>query len=107
MQLDETYAPTSNLKQHEGVGWETSGMFEPGSERAWPRQRRLTAASLTLHGLLLGWLLHAPVPQLLTPTSVALGWNGRALGRIYFPVEAADNSSSNSASIATEVYRHQ
>jgi len=38
---------------------------------------------------------------------VALGWNGSALGRIYFPGEAADNSSSNSASSATEVYRHQ
>ena len=35
-------------------------MFEEWSAQAWPRQRRLTAASLALHGLLLGWLLHTP-----------------------------------------------
>jgi TonB family protein len=43
----------------------------------------------------------------LTPSSVALGWNGRALSRLYWPVEAPDNSKASSASSATEVYRHQ
>ncbi len=82
-------------------------MFEEWSAQAWPRQRRLTAASLALHGLLLGWLLHTPAPQRLTPSSVALGWNGKAVARLYWPVAMPDDSSTNSANCATEVYRHQ
>jgi TonB family protein len=82
-------------------------MFAQPSAQVWPRQRRLTSASLALHGVVLAWLLHAPTPQLLTPSSVALGRNGRAIARLYWPTEAADDSNTSSASSATEVYRHQ
>ncbi len=82
-------------------------MFGQPSGQSWRRQRRLTSASLVLHGLLLGWLLHTPPPQLLTLRSVALGRNGRVRTRLYWPVETPDNSRTNSASSATEVYRHQ
>jgi TonB family protein len=82
-------------------------MFGQSSAQASRRQRRLTSASLALHGLLLGWLLHAPPPELLTLRSVALGRNGKVGTRLYWPVEAPDNSHTSSASSATEVYRHQ
>jgi TonB family protein len=60
-----------------------------------------------LHGLLLGWLLHAPPPELLTLRSVAPGRDGTVGTRLYWPVEAPDNSRTSSASSASEVYRHQ
>lgn len=82
-------------------------MFGQLSGQGWRRQRRLTSASLALHGLLLGWLLHTPPPQLLTLSSVALGRNGQGSARIYWPVETPDNSYTSSARSAAEVYRHQ
>jgi TonB family protein len=82
-------------------------MFGQLSGQGWQRQRRLTSASLALHGLLLGWLLHTPPPQLLTLKSVALGRNGRVSTRIYWPVDTPNDSNTSSASRATEVYRRQ
>jgi TonB family protein len=82
-------------------------MFAQLNARVWPRQRRLTSASLALHGVVLAWLLHAPEPQLLTPSSVALGRNGRAIAHLYWPAEMPDDSNTSSASSATESYRHQ
>jgi TonB family protein len=82
-------------------------MFAKPSSQAWTRQRKLTSTSLALHGVVLVWLLHAPAPQLLTPSSVALGPSGRAIARLYWPTVAPDNSNTSSASSATESYRHQ
>jgi TonB family protein len=82
-------------------------MFGQPSAQVWTSQRRLTSASLALHGVVLAWLLHAPAPQLLTPNSVAVGRNGSAIARLYWPTMAPDNSNTSSASSATEVYRHQ
>ncbi len=82
-------------------------MFAKPSSQAWTRQRKLMSASLALHGVVLAWLLHAPAPQLLTPSSVALGRNGRAVARLYWTAKEGDNSNTSSASSATEVYRHQ
>jgi periplasmic protein TonB len=70
-------------------------------------QRSALAGSLALHGLLFAWLLHTPEPQLLNPTSVALGHNGKLLTRIYFPAESPDDSTTSSSQRATEVYRRQ
>lgn len=63
--------------------------------------------SLALHALLFAWLLHAPEPRLLNPSSVALGRNGKLLTPIYFPTDSADDSATSSPDRATEVYRHQ
>ena len=82
-------------------------MFAQLNARVWPRQRRLTSASLALHGVVLAWLLHAPAPRLLTPSSVALGRNGSAIADLYWPAEMPDDSNTSSASSATESYRHQ
>ncbi len=70
-------------------------------------QRRVLAGSLALHGLLFAWLLHSPEPQLLMPTSVALGRNGKVLAHLYFPTQNPDDSATSSSDSATEIYRHQ
>jgi TonB family protein len=67
----------------------------------------MLAGSLALHGLLFAWLLHTPDPQLLTPTSVALGHNGRVLARLYFPTQSPDDSTTSSPDSASQVYRRQ
>jgi TonB family protein len=71
------------------------------------RQRRVLAGSLTLHALLFAWLLHSPEPLLLTPSSVAMGRNGKVLTRLYFPTQSPDDSTTSSSDRASEVYRHQ
>ncbi len=80
------------------------GQLDSGRSAA---DRKILAASLTLHALLFAWLLHAPEPQLLNPTSVALGHNGQLVTRIYFPTPTPDDSTTSSPARATEVYRHQ
>jgi TonB family protein len=71
------------------------------------KQYKALAASLALHALLLGWLLHSPEPQLINPNSIALGRNGRVLTQIYWPTQLLDDSTTSSSDRATEVYRHQ
>jgi TonB family protein len=75
--------------------------------RSTSRQRNVLAASLAFHGCFLLWLLHSPAPQLLQPSSVALGRNGNVVNRIYFPAAVLDDSNTSSADSATEKYRHQ
>jgi TonB family protein len=70
-------------------------------------QRRLLAGSIALHGLLFAWLLHTPEPQLLMPTSVAIGRNGKVVAHLYFPTQNPDDSNTSSSDSASQVYRHQ
>jgi TonB family protein len=70
-------------------------------------QRRVLAGSLVLHGLIFAWLLHTPEPLLLTPSSVAIGHNGTAITRLYFPSISPDDSNTSSSDSATQRYRHQ
>jgi TonB family protein len=70
-------------------------------------QSRVLAGSLALHGLLFAWLLHTPEPQLLMPSSVALGRNGKVIAHLYFPTQSPDDSATSSSDSATEAYRHQ
>jgi TonB family protein len=67
----------------------------------------MLAGSLALHGLLFAWVLHAPEPQLLNPSSVAIGHNGRVVAKLYFPTLSPDDSTTSSSDQASEVYRHQ
>jgi TonB family protein len=82
-------------------------MFSQLSYTTARRQRGLLASSLVLHGILLGWLLHAPEPQLLQPSSVAFGQNGKSVTRLYWPSKNPDESTRSSSDQATERYRHQ
>ena len=70
------------------------------------KQRGFVAWSLAVHTLLLGWLLHAPQPRLLTPSSVALGKNGTSVTPLYWPARVQSNNSS-SPDTASEIYQHQ
>ena len=76
-------------------------------EPAPPRHRRILVASIAFHGLILGWLLHAPEPLKLQPSSVALGSNGRVLARLYFRTLAPDDSDTSSSDRAKEIYRRE
>jgi TonB family protein len=82
-------------------------MFAQFNSGAARRQRGLLAASLSLHGLLLAWVLHTPQPQLLTPVSVRQGRNGNSVSRLYWPTQSPDDSATSSSPSATEIYRHQ
>ena len=64
-------------------------------------------ASLTLHGLVLAWLLHTPEPQLLSAVSVAMGQNGKSVTRLYWASKSPDDSNHSSSDSATERFRHQ
>ncbi len=70
-------------------------------------QRRILMGSIAFHSLLFAWLLHAPEPQLLTASSVAVGQNGKVVTQLYFPTQSADVSATSSPDHATEIYRHQ
>jgi len=70
-------------------------------------RRRVLAGSLAVHGLLFAWLLHSPEPQLLMPSSVASGHNGKVIAHLYFPTQNPDDSATSSSDSATETYRHQ
>lgn len=70
-------------------------------------QRRVLAGSLALHTAVFVWLLHAPEPRLLMPSSIALGRNGKVVTRLYWPTPSPDDSTTSSPQSATEVYRHQ
>lgn len=72
-----------------------------------PKQRRVLAGSIVLHGLIFAWLLHSPVPILLTANSVAIGHNGRVVSRLYFPTKNPDDSDTSSSDSASQAYRHQ
>src|SRR5215469_10318056 len=78
--------------------------LHPGVEN---RQRWLRILSLVLHGAVLTWLLHAPDPQLVQPSSVALGENGHSVTRLYWSSKNPDDSTHSSSDSATEKYRHQ
>src|ERR1700741_3471223 len=78
--------------------------LNPASAR---RQRRLLIISCGVHAMLLAWLLHAPEPMRLNPSSVALGQNGTSVTRLYWSSKSPDDSSHSSSDLATQRYRHQ
>jgi len=71
------------------------------------RQRWLLTGSLLAHAAILAWMLHAPEPQLLNPSSVALGQNGKSVTRLYWSSKNFDDSSHSSSDLATQRYRHE
>jgi len=70
-------------------------------------QRRTLAISVAAHAFLLALLLHPPEPQHLTPVSVALGQNGKAVTRLYWKTQNPDDSDTSSSSQAVESYRRE
>ena len=64
--------------------------LNPGTSK----RRRVLAGSLALHGVVFAWLLHSPEPQLLMPSSIALGRNGKVIAHLYFPTQSPDDSAT-------------
>jgi hypothetical protein len=105
--FDERHADASKLVLVQSACGGLISVFADADRGPSRRQRRFLLASLLLHGFLLTWLLHSPLPKLLTANSIALGQNGRALTRIYWPVQSPDDSPTSSSRSATEIYRRQ
>jgi hypothetical protein len=82
-------------------------MFAQLNPATGTRQRQFLIASCALHALLFAWLLHAPEPLRLNPSSVALGRNGTSVTRLYWSSKSPDDSSHSSSDLATKRYRHQ
>ena len=82
-------------------------MFSQLNPASGRRQSWVRWSSLALHGLVLAWLLHEPVPLLLNPVSIALGQNGKSVTRLYWSSKNPDDSSHSSSDQATQRYRHQ
>lgn len=82
-------------------------MFTQLNPAADGRPRKVRIASLVTHGVVLAWLLHAPEPRLLQPSSVALGQNGTSVTRLFWSSKNPDDSTHSSSDLASERYRHQ
>jgi TonB family protein len=59
-------------------------MFTPLYPAIPKRQATWLSASLALHFVFLGWILHSPAPIFVAPSSVVRGQSGGAVTRIYF-----------------------
>jgi TonB family protein len=70
-------------------------MFAPPNDRFSRPQARTLAASVLLHGLFLGWLLHAPSPRVLVPSAVAAGGHGTSLTHLYWPSHSLQDDTTN------------
>src|SRR5215472_18119320 len=82
-------------------------MFEQLTPATGSRQRWLRIASVSLHALILAWMLHSPEPILLSARSVALGENGKSVTRLYWSSKNPDESTRSSSDLASERYKHQ
>ncbi len=56
---------------------------------------RTRGISVLVHGFLLAWLLRAPIPLVLAPSSVAAGQNGTTVTRLYWTAQAPANAKSD------------
>lgn len=73
-----------------------------------PRQQiRSLSVSLTLHGLFLAFLLHAPTPTVISPSSALGGENGTSVTQIYWPNQSMVSSKEANSKSAAERTRHR
>jgi TonB family protein len=82
-------------------------MFMQFNSETARRQRWVRVGSVTLHAVILVWLLHAPEPHLLNPNSIALGQNGKSVTRLFWSSKNPDDSTHSSSDLATQHYKHQ
>jgi TonB family protein len=85
-------------------------MFSPLNTSPSRGKIRALSGSLAAHGILLAWLLHAPSPKVLVPSSVAFGENASSVTHLYWPAQSlADGVSSadNSARVQRRAARRR
>jgi TonB family protein len=76
--------------------------------RSVPKQQiRLLSVSLTLHGLFLAILLHAPAATVISPASTLAGKNGTSVTPLYWPTEAMASPSEEKSKSSDERTRHR
>ncbi len=85
-------------------------MFALQNSRMTLPQACTAGTSLLIHGVLLGWLLHAPNARVLAPASVAAGNYGTSVSHLYWPRqsnqgETVDSEFTNPA--RTTARRHK
>jgi len=69
------------------------------------QQTRSLSVSLTLHGLLLALLLHAPNPTVIAPSSALGGRDGSSVTQLYWPSQASEPATGSKSS--AERARHR
>jgi TonB family protein len=82
-------------------------MFFFVHRRTTKQQTRALFVSLTLHGLFLAFLVHAPEAKVIAPTSALGGENGSSVTQIYWPSQALAAPAEAKASSAAERNRHR
>jgi TonB family protein len=82
-------------------------MFSILQRRIPKQQIRSLSVSLLLHGLFLGFLLHAPAPTVIAPSSAQAGENGLTVTQLYWPSQAVANPSLAKAKSAAERIRQR
>jgi protein TonB len=82
-------------------------MFSILQRRVPKQQIRSLSVSLILHGLFLGFLLHAPAPTVISPSSAQAGENGPTVTQLYWPSQAAANPSLAKAESVAERTRQR
>ena len=81
-------------------------MFSILHRRIPNQQARSLAVSLTLHGLFLGYLLHAPTARVISPSWTVAGEHGTSVTQLYWQ-PAAPSAPGPKSHAADERTRHQ
>ncbi len=67
----------------------------------------MLSASLVLHGFFLAFLLHAPTPTVIAPSSALAGENGSSFTQLYWPSQATASPAEENSKSAAERTRHR
>jgi TonB family protein len=82
-------------------------MFSILQRRIPKQQIRSLSVSLALHGLFLGFLLHAPAPTVISPSLTLEGKNGPSVTQLYWPSQAAASVEESKSKSEAERTRHR
>jgi TonB family protein len=82
-------------------------MFSILQRRIPKQQIRSLSVSLTLHGLFLGFLLHAPTPTVISPSLTLQGKNGPSVTQLYWPSQAEASVEESKSRSDAERTRHR
>jgi TonB family protein len=82
-------------------------MFSTLHRRIPKPQIRALSISLTLHGLFLAFLIHAPSATVIAPSSALGGENGSSVTHLYWPSQAMAAPAESKSSSAAEPTHHR
>lgn len=82
-------------------------MFSIVHRRVPTEQIRSLSVSLTLHGLLLVFLVHSPTPTVISPSLTLAGKNGPSVTQLYWPTQTAAAAAQANSNSSAERTRHR